>query len=58
MKLNIKKIGKDLIGLNKFGHTFRLNGNGVWVQLNNKELFKLSATSFLNFISLYNSFIP
>jgi hypothetical protein len=42
MKLKIKKIGKDLIGLNKLGHTFKLNGNGVWVQITNKELFKLS----------------
>ena len=42
MKRNIKKIGKDLISINKLGHTFRLNGNGVWVQINNKELFKLA----------------
>ena len=41
MKLNIKKIGKDLIALNKKGHIFKLNGDGVWVQLNNKELFNI-----------------
>jgi hypothetical protein len=41
MKLNIKKIGQHLMAVNSNGHIFKLNGNGVWVQLNNKELFKL-----------------
>jgi|TARA_R100001244_G_scaffold83334_1_gene64339 hypothetical protein len=37
----IKKLNKELIGFDKFNNFFKLDGNGVWVQISNKELMKL-----------------
>jgi len=38
----VKKVGKELIALEKTGNVFvRLDGNGVWQEMTNKELFKL-----------------
>lgn len=38
---NLKQINGQLIGIDKNGVVSKLNGNGVWVQLNCKELFKI-----------------
>tara|TARA_R110002051_G_scaffold276867_1_gene338244 strand:- start:2356 stop:2481 length:126 start_codon:yes stop_codon:yes gene_type:complete len=37
----IKKLKSNLIGIDKFNNFFKLDGNGVWVQISNKELMKL-----------------
>lgn len=37
----IKKINGELLGVDKLNNLFRLNGNGVWVQITNQELIKL-----------------
>tara|TARA_B110000902_G_scaffold261871_1_gene337570 strand:+ start:678 stop:809 length:132 start_codon:yes stop_codon:yes gene_type:complete len=41
MKSKAITIEGNLVKINDKGHFFRLNGNGVWVQINNEEIFKL-----------------
>ena len=37
----IKKVKNTLIGIDKFNNIFLLDGNGIWKQLNNKDIIKL-----------------
>ena len=37
----IKKVKNSLIGIDKLNNIFLLDGNGVWQQLNNKQIIKL-----------------
>lgn len=37
----IKKVKNTLIGIDKNNNLFLLDGNGVWQQLNNKQIIKL-----------------
>jgi hypothetical protein len=39
--MKIKKTKSELIMRDKNGNVFKLNGNGVWVQITPLELFKL-----------------
>ena len=37
----IKKVKNTLIGIGKLNNIFLLDGNGIWKQLNNKQIIKL-----------------
>jgi len=37
----IKKVKNTFIGIDKKNNIFLLDGNGVWKQLNNKQIIKL-----------------
>lgn len=37
----IKKLNGELLAIDKFNNLFKLNGNGHWVKLSNKEVMKL-----------------
>lgn len=37
----IKKVNNTLIGIDKLNNIFLLDGNGIWQQLNNKQIIKL-----------------
>ena len=37
----IKIINGEILGIDKLNNLFRLNGNGIWVQFNNNELFEI-----------------
>lgn len=37
----IKKVKNTLIGIDKLNNIFLLDGNGIWKQINNKQIIKL-----------------
>tara|TARA_R100001443_G_scaffold25529_1_gene38388 strand:- start:2771 stop:2896 length:126 start_codon:yes stop_codon:yes gene_type:complete len=37
----IKKVKNTLIKIDKLNNIFLLDGNGIWQQLNNKQIIKL-----------------
>jgi len=39
--MKIKKTKSELIMKDKNGNIFKLDGNGVWVQITSSDLFKL-----------------
>lgn len=47
MKFKVITIEGNLVKINDKGHFFRLNGNGVWIQISNKILFNLIASQCL-----------
>ena len=41
MRSKAVTIAGHLIKINSEGMIFRLNGNGIWVEISNKELYEL-----------------